>query len=98
MSQENKPSTGEINIRVKDQNGGSLCFKLKKSIKLKKLMDTYCNRNGYPSSSVRFLYEGETIKETDTPETLRMNDNDEIDAMIEQHGGGFWTKNKLNIS
>jgi hypothetical protein len=27
-----------------------------------------------------------------------MNDNDEIDAMIEQHGGGFWIKNKLNSS
>ncbi len=39
-----------------------------KKIKLKKLIDTYCNRNGYSSSSVRFLYEGESIKESDTPE------------------------------
>ena len=28
----------------------------------------YCNRNGYSSSSVRFLYEGESIKKSDTPE------------------------------
>ena len=67
----------------------SLCFKLKKTIKLKKLMDAYCNRNGYPITSVRFIYEGESIKDSDTPESLKMEDNDEIDAMIEQHGGCF---------
>ena len=54
-------------------------------------MDAYCNRNGYPITSVRFIYEGESIKDTDTPESLKMEDNDEIDAMIEQHGGfGFY--------
>lgn len=50
-------------------------------------MDAYCSRNGYPLSSVRFVYEGETIKETDTPELLDMEDNDEIDALVEQRGG-----------
>lgn len=40
-------------------------------------------------SSVRFLYESENVKETDTPESLKMEDNDEIDALIEQHGGAF---------
>ena len=50
-------------------------------------MDAYCNRNGYPITSVRFIYEGESIKDTDTPESLKMEDNDEIDARIEQHGG-----------
>ena len=54
-------------------------------------MDAYCNRNGYPITSVRFIYEGESIKDSDTPESLKMEDNDEIDAMIEQHGGfGFY--------
>ena len=52
-------------------------------------MDAYCNRNGYPITSVRFIYEGESIKDSDTPESLKMEDNDEIDAMIEQHGGCF---------
>lgn len=60
---------------------------MKRTTKLKKLMETYCSRQGFPLTSVRFIYEGEIIKETDTPESLKMEDNDELDAMIEQHGG-----------
>ena len=52
-------------------------------------METYCSRQGFPVSSVRFLYESESLKETDTPESLKMEENDEIDALIEQHGGAF---------
>ena len=82
-----KEGNQAINIRVKDQNSMTLCFKLKRNTKLKKLMDNYCTRQGYMPTSVRFIYEGETIKESDTPETLNMEDGDEIDAMIEQQGG-----------
>ncbi len=44
---------------------------------------------------MRFLYDGERIKETDTPEILKMTDGDEIDAMVEQHGGYILMKNKI---
>ena len=64
-----------------------MCFKLKGGTKLKKLMETYCSRHGFQPESVRFIYEGEVIKETDTPEILKMENNDEIDAVVEQHGG-----------
>ena len=60
---------------------------MKRSIKLKKLMQTYCARNGYPQNSVRFLYEGEEIRETDTPDGLKMEDGDMIETMIAQRGG-----------
>ena len=84
---EEKPVTNEINIKVKDQRGTAICFKMKRSIKLKKLMQTYCARNGYPQNSVRFLYEGEEIRETDTPEGLKMEDGDMIETMVAQRGG-----------
>lgn len=98
---DEKPNTNELNIRVKDQvshinqitfslliqNGTVVCFKMKKTIKLKKLMSSYCNRHGYPQNSVRFIYEGEEIRETDTPESLKMNDNDQIETMVQQRGG-----------
>ena len=84
---EEKPVTNEINIKVKDQRGTAICFKMKRSIKLKKLMQTYCARNGYPQNSVRFLYEGEEIRETDTPEGLKMEDGDIIETMVAQRGG-----------
>ena len=80
-------NTEELNINVKSQEGTVICFKLKKTTQMKKMIDSYCQRNGYHSKSVRFIYEGERIKETDTPAALGMEDGDEIDAMIEQHGG-----------
>ena len=51
------------------------------------MIDSYCNKFGLHSKSVRFIYEGERIKENDTPELLGMEDGDEVDAMVEQHGG-----------
>ena len=50
-------------------------------------MESYCSRVNIPRQSCRFIFEGETIKDGDTPESLKMEDGDEIDAMIEQHGG-----------
>ena len=85
--EDEKPVNQEINIKVKDQRGTAICFKMKRSIKLKKLMQTYCARNGYPQNSVRFLYEGEEIRETDTPERLKMEDGDMIETMVAQRGG-----------
>ena len=87
QAEEEKPVIQEINIKVKDQRGSAICFKMKKSLKLKKLMQTYCARNGYPQNSVRFLYEGEEIRESDTPEGLKMEDGDQIETMVAQRGG-----------
>ena len=33
-------------------------------------MDSYIDRIGLPEKSVRFLYDGERIKETDTPDIV----------------------------
>ena len=52
-------------------------------------MKIYCARNGYPQNCVRFLYEGKEIKDTDTPESLKMVDGDQIEAMIARRGGEF---------
>ena len=39
------------------------------------------------ANSCRFIFDGERIKESDTPETLEMENGDEIDVMVEQTGG-----------
>jgi small ubiquitin-related modifier len=36
---------------------------------------------------IRFLFDGERIQPNSTPAQLEMEDEDEIDAMVEQHGG-----------
>merc|ERR1712034_297360 len=80
-----------INLKVKSQDGNEVYFKVKQTTKLSKLMNAYCNRVGKELSAVRFLFDGERLQPDSTPEQLDMEDEDEIDAMFEQHGGGCRT-------
>lgn len=80
-------SAEHITLKVKSQNGNELFFKIKKSTQLKKLMDAYCSRNGVVPTTVRFLFDGNRIRENDTPNDLQLQNDDQIDAMVEQIGG-----------
>jgi len=72
---------------VKDQTGEETFFKIKKSTKMSKVMDTYAKRKGVDIRSLRFLLDGERINPDDTPKTLELDDQDQIDCMLEQTGG-----------
>ena len=76
-----------INIKVKAQDGTEIFFKIKRSTQLKKLMDAYCTRQGLSINQCRFIFDGERLKDDDTPEKLEMENGDEIDVMVEQTGG-----------
>mmetsp|Transcript_28470 Transcript_28470/g.32930 ORF Transcript_28470/g.32930 Transcript_28470/m.32930 type:complete len:108 (+) Transcript_28470:41-364(+) len=87
---EKKAADNYLNLKVKSQDGEEVFFKIKKSTQFKKLMDAYCNRQQINPQNVRFLFDGERIAETQTPNELNMEDGDEIDVVIEQTGGcGF---------
>ncbi|XP_047313788.1 small ubiquitin-related modifier 2-like [Impatiens glandulifera] len=90
MSEEsNQPEqTLHINLKVKSQNGNEVFFRIKRTTQLKKLMNAYCERESMGFNTVVFLFDGHRIKEDETPEELMMADEDEIDAMLHQTGGG----------
>ena len=50
-------------------------------------MDAYCQRQGFSNNQCRFIFDGERIKDDDSPDTLEMENGDEIDVMVEQTGG-----------
>src|SRR5690349_9871586 len=77
-----------LNLKVKSQDGSSVYFKVKKTTQLRKLMEAYCKRVGKESTEVRFLFDGQRIEGDQTPQELEMEDDDEIDAMVAQTGGG----------
>ncbi|KAJ3041332.1 Small ubiquitin- modifier 1 [Rhizophlyctis rosea] len=77
---------GLISLKVKSQEN-EVYFKIKAKTQLKKLMATYCERQGKQPNQVRFLYDGVRLTETQTPEELGMEDDDVIDVMTEQLGG-----------
>ena len=49
-------------------------------------MNAFCNRQGVAPNSVRFLFDGQRINATQTPQELEMEDGDVIDVMVEQRG------------
>ena len=59
-------------------------FKIKLTTQFGTLIKYYCNSNNFPESTVRFLFNGMRVQETDTPEILQMNTGDHIDVFFEQ--------------
>ena len=85
---DDQPVTEHLGIKVATPDQ-EVYFKIKKSTPLRKLMDAFCQRSGKAPNSVRFLYEGDRIQPTCTPEELEMEDGDTIDVMAEQVGGAL---------
>merc|ERR1711959_733567 len=79
-SEQGDSNPDQINIKVKGPDGSEVFFKIKKRTQMKKLMDAYCSRSGQDPKSIRFLFEGERIQATQTPDELEMDENDVIDA------------------
>jgi preprotein translocase subunit SecD len=70
MPPEDAPQASEhLNIKVTD-NSSEVFFKIKRTTNLKKLMDAFCDRSGKSRSSVRFLFDGQRVQDTDSPETV----------------------------
>ncbi|PKU71584.1 Small ubiquitin-related modifier 1 [Dendrobium catenatum] len=78
-----------INLTVKGQRGNEQTFRIKRTTNLKRLMDAYCYRHSENVNAVVFLYEGRRLRGEETPESLKMEDGDEIDAMLHQTGGNL---------
>ncbi len=71
-----------LNIKVTDNNN-EVFFKIKRNTKLEKLMTAFCERQGKSMQSVRFLFEGQRVQPTDTPDTVRLlgpEDSEHVEA------------------
>eukprot|EP00994_Dinema_validum_P004992 NODE_3085_length_599_cov_864.069091_g2582_i0.p2 GENE.NODE_3085_length_599_cov_864.069091_g2582_i0~~NODE_3085_length_599_cov_864.069091_g2582_i0.p2 ORF type:complete len:103 (-),score=22.76 NODE_3085_length_599_cov_864.069091_g2582_i0:212-520(-) len=77
----------QISIKVVNAEGAEVYFKIKRSTPLRKLMDAYCKKQGINRTSVRFHFDGRRIEDEKTAEDYEMEDDDVIDAMVEQTGG-----------
>ena len=70
QNKEEAPQAVEhLNIKVTDNNN-EVFFKIKRTTALKKLMDAFCERQGKAPSSVRFLFDGQRVQPTDSPDTV----------------------------
>ena len=78
----------QINLKVMGQDGNVVQFKIKKHTALKKLMSTYCERAGLDMQTIRFTFDGNRIKDSNTPKELDMEEGDTIEVFQQQSGGG----------
>lgn len=82
-----KTEGAPITLKVRDQAGEIMFFKVKKTTEMRKIFDAYGQRLGISAKNLKFLLDGERIKETDTPKMLELSDDDQIDVVLEQVGG-----------
>lgn len=80
-------SDQRIRIKLKAQDGNETIFQLKPTTKFQKVMENYAQRLGVPQSSFKLMWEGTRISESDTPDSLGLENDDIIDVFVEQQGG-----------
>lgn len=85
---EQQEQSEHLNIKVTDNNN-EVFFKIKRTTKLEKLMNAFCERQGKAPQSVRFLFEGQRVQKNDTPDQLDMQDGDTLEVHQEQIGGSW---------
>ena len=79
-------TAGVVSLKVRGQDGTEVFFKIKRRSPLKKLCDVYAQRQGGTANAYRFIFDGNRITETQTPADLQMENDEVIDAMLEQVG------------
>lgn len=85
--QDAPPAVEHLNIKVTDNNN-EVFFKIKRSTKLDKLMTAFCERQGKAMNSVRFLFEGQRVQPTDTPDTVSVGDAAASDIVCNTDASG----------
>jgi len=76
-----------ITLKVRDQAGEVMFFKVKRNTEMRKIFDAYAQRLGVQAKNLRFTLDGERLKEGDTPKMLELQDEDQIDVFLDQVGG-----------
>ena len=96
--EEETEADAPITLKVRDQAGDEMMFKVKKGTKMSKIFAAYAQRKGVDTATVRFSIDGNRIQNEDTPKMLELEDGDQIDSVIEQVGGIWirWIKGFLD--
>lgn len=81
------PKSTHLNIKLKDDRGNEVFFKVKPTTQLSKVITAYCAQQGVAENTLRFFFDNTRIAPGDTPERLEMEDDDMIDVHQEQQGG-----------
>lgn len=76
-----------IKLKVVSQDSSEIHFRVKYTTPMSKIKKSYSERIGVPVTSLRFLFDGKRINDSDTPKQLDMEEDDTIEVYQEQQGG-----------
>ncbi|KAM6566785.1 hypothetical protein CsatA_025913 [Cannabis sativa] len=82
------PPTSPSSSTSKGTANKETYFKINKKCRLFKLLQTFCNHQNVDYRDMQFLFNGKRISPKHTPHSLKMKDDDQIDAMMHTDGGG----------
>ena len=90
------PDDINVIIRLKDQGGDETFFKVKKSTMMQQIFKAYATRKGVNRRSLKFLIDGTRIDGAETPQSLGLEDQDQVDCILQMIGdiGVFGTHSK----
>jgi len=75
-----------LRLSIRGQDNSSVEFVVDPSIQFKKVFDAYIARKMIHGESVRFIFNGDRIRDFDTPLGKDMETGDSLDAMVEMIG------------
>ena len=82
-----------IHLKVVNQSGNEVNFRVRKTTKMKKLKEAFCDKIGTPTTEARFFFDGRRVEDEATPGGLDMESGDTIEVFGPQKGGAeAWTK------
>ncbi|GEM10867.1 small ubiquitin-related modifier [Rhodotorula toruloides] len=73
---EVKPESQHIALKIQGSGFPELVIKVKRTTKLSKMMNAYCDRAGKSLSEVRFMFEGDKLRPEMLVQDLDFDDDD----------------------
>ncbi|GLB42913.1 putative ubiquitin-2 like Rad60 SUMO-like [Lyophyllum shimeji] len=87
MSQEAEDVKPKLNLNI-NHEGSQITVKVKANMKFAKIFAAAEQRFQKEPGTFKFVYENQRVQPDDTPAELGMEDGDQIDAFLQQVGGG----------
>jgi hypothetical protein len=83
-SEDVKPAQQTINLKIKEGDKPAVTFKVKRGINFSKIFDAFHNKVGAAPGTYKFMRDGSRVEPTETPDSLDMDEDEQIDAIAQQ--------------
>lgn len=69
-----------VKIKIRGSNGTDIWFSIRRTMRMSRIMQAYCDRKGVTIFDFLFSFDGHIISPESTPDTLGLKNDDIIDV------------------